>query len=472
MSVPMNPILERFAERTPIPVMARGVLERCLNPQQLDAWFEQVAEAQYTRELLFSSVFEAMTEVVFKQQPSVHAAHQARAETIGVSVTSLYNKLNGLEPTTTAELVRFAATEAAALIDALGGAKPAPLPGWRVKVLDGNWLEGREHRLKELRTRGAAALPGKSVAVFDPVLELFTDLFPCEDAYTQERALLPAVLETVRAGELWLGDRNFCTRGFIETGVSRAAAVLVREHEGLRFTPLEPMRECGRIAPGKAAEQRVRLGPADELGGLELRRIRIELDEPTRDGETTLYLLTTLAPQAASALTLARLYLTRWTIETAFLRLTVELRCEIDTLGYPRAALFGFAVAAVAFNVLAVVKAALRRAHGVERIEQTLSSYYLANEMANVTEALTTVLDPEDWAVFQTLSMAAMAAWLLELAGQVNLRKYRKHPRGPKKPPPKRKHDPQRPHVSVARILTERKAQRKTQQAQPKKMSP
>lgn len=468
----MNPILERFAERTPIPVMARAVLERCLNPQQLDAWFEQVAEAQYTRELLFSSVFEAMTEVVFKPPPSVHAAHQARAEMIGVSVTSLYNKLNGLEPTTTAELVRFAATEAAALIDALGGAKPAPLPGWRVKVLDGNWLEGREHRLKELRTRGAAALPGKSGAVFDPVLELFTDLFPCEDAYTQERALLPAVLETVRAGELWLGDRNFCTCGFIETVVSRAAAVLVREHEGLRFTPLEPMRECGRIATGKAAEQRVRLGPAHELGGLELRRIRIELDEPTRAGETTLYLLTTLALQAASALTLARLYVTRWTIETAFLRLTVELRCEIDPLGYPRAALFGFAVAAVAFNVLAVVKAALRRAHGVERIEQTLSSYYLANEMANVTEALTTVLDPEDWAVFQTLSMAAMAAWLLELASQVNLRKYRKHPRGPKKPPPKRKHDPQRPHVSVARILTERKAQRKTPQAQPKKMSP
>jgi len=52
MSVPMNPILERFAERTPIPVMARGVLERCLNPQQLDAWFEQVAEDN-TRELLF-----------------------------------------------------------------------------------------------------------------------------------------------------------------------------------------------------------------------------------------------------------------------------------------------------------------------------------------------------------------------------------------------------------------------------------
>jgi hypothetical protein len=225
MHIPLNPILERFAERTPIPVMARGVLERCLNPSQLDAWFEQVAEAQYTRELLFSTVFELMMEVVLGQRPSLHAAYQAHEESIGVSLTSVYNKLNGLEPTTTAGLVRFAAEHATALIAELGGAQPSPLLGWRVKVLDGNWLEGREHRRKERRGVSSAALPGQSVAVFAPALELFTDLFPGEDADTQERALLPAVLETVRAGELWLGDRNFCTRGFNDQVVQRDCKV-------------------------------------------------------------------------------------------------------------------------------------------------------------------------------------------------------------------------------------------------------
>jgi IS4 transposase len=460
MSVALNPILDRFAERTPIPVMARSVLERCLNAQQLDVWFASVAEAQYTRQLLFSTVFELMTEGVFRQQPSVNAAYQARAADIGVSVTSVYNKLNGLEPAVTAGLVSFASDQAEALIAQLGGAKPAPLPGWRMKVLDGNWLGGRERRLKELRALSGAPLPGKAVAVFDPALELFTDLFPCEDAYTQERALLVAVVNTVQAGEVWLGDRHFCTRGFIEQVVERQAAVLLREHEGLRWTPLGPMRECGLTARGRVAEQPVRWGTSDEAEGRALRRVRIQLNEPTRDGETTLYLLTSLPVPAASAVVVAELYLTRWTIETAFLRLTVELRCEINTLGYPRAALFGFAVAAVAFNVLAVVKAALRQAHGIEVIEQTVSSYYLTTEMANLAEALDTVLDPEDWAVFHALSTAVMAAWLLELAGRVNLRKYRKHPRGPKKPSPKRKHDAQRPHVSVARILQERKAQR------------
>src|SRR5512144_1335697 len=450
MNIKLNPLVERFAERTPIPVMARGVLERCLNPTQLDAWFETVAEAQYTRRLLFSTVFDLMTQVVFRQQPSVHAAYQARIEDIGVSVTAVYAKLNGLELATMAGLVRYSAEQAGALIAEVGGARPGLLASWQLKVLDGNWLQGREHRLQELHGVRAAALPSKSVAVFDLARELITALFPCEDAYTQERALLPAVLATVQAGELWLGDRNFCTTGFLQGLVERAAAGLVREHKGLPWMPLEPLTERGRIATEVVAEQRVRWGGVDQTEGVEGRRIRIELDQPTRDGQTTIYLVTTLPAEAASALALAELYLARWTLETAFLRLTVELRCEIDTLGYPRAALFGFAVAAVAFNILAVVKAALCRAHGTERLDETVSSCSLANEMAHTAEALSTVLDPEDWSVFQTLSLAAMATWLLQLAHQVNLRKYRKHRRGLKKPAPKRVYDQKRPHVSMA----------------------
>ncbi len=48
----LSPLLERFAERTPLPVMARGLLERHLSGPQLDTWFETVAEKQYTRHYL------------------------------------------------------------------------------------------------------------------------------------------------------------------------------------------------------------------------------------------------------------------------------------------------------------------------------------------------------------------------------------------------------------------------------------
>jgi len=45
----------------------------------------------------------------------------------------------------------------------------------------------------------------------------------------------------------------------------------------------------------------------------------------------------------ASATRVARLYRKRWTLETAFQHLEAYFHSEINTLGYPKAALFGFA---------------------------------------------------------------------------------------------------------------------------------
>ena len=68
MSKLLNPLIQRFAERTPIPVMARAIMERCLQAQSLDEWFAQASEGQYTRELLFSTVFELISQVVFRRK--------------------------------------------------------------------------------------------------------------------------------------------------------------------------------------------------------------------------------------------------------------------------------------------------------------------------------------------------------------------------------------------------------------------
>ena len=45
-----------------------------------------------------------------------------------------------------------------------------------------------------------------------------------------------------------------------------------------------------------------------------------------------------------------------WTVEHAFEDLALALECEINTLCYPKAALFGFCVGLVVYNLLAVVK--------------------------------------------------------------------------------------------------------------------
>ena len=85
-------------------------------------------------------------------------------------MTSVYNKLNGLEPRISTALVGHAVEQAEALIGELGAARAPLLAGVRVKVLDGTCLEASEHRLQETRDSTAGPLPGKALVVFDPAL--------------------------------------------------------------------------------------------------------------------------------------------------------------------------------------------------------------------------------------------------------------------------------------------------------------
>lgn len=85
-------IFENFVSESPVTVMMRGTLERIISPEKLNELFDQTAQQQYTRELLFSDVVEVMMPVVAGMRPSVHASYQARKEQLGVSHASVYNK--------------------------------------------------------------------------------------------------------------------------------------------------------------------------------------------------------------------------------------------------------------------------------------------------------------------------------------------------------------------------------------------
>jgi len=40
----LSPVFERFVEASPISVMARSTMERVLNPEQLNVWFDNTAQ--------------------------------------------------------------------------------------------------------------------------------------------------------------------------------------------------------------------------------------------------------------------------------------------------------------------------------------------------------------------------------------------------------------------------------------------
>ena len=448
-------VLGRFVAAAPVAVMARLVVQRTLSPAWVDAVFAAHAEQQYTRELLFSTVVELMELVVLGLQPSLHAAAQrARATgTLGVSLQALYDKVNHVEPAVLRALVQESAARLAPVRTALApplappAAAPA-LPGYRLRIVDGNHLAATEKRVGPLRGRRGAAMPAQALVVYDPALDLVVDLIPAEDALTSERALAPAAVAAAGPGELWLGDRHFATRGFVAALVARGAAVLVREHAlHSHPTPTGPWQPLGRGPAGVVAEQPVRLplppvtagggGPRARAAGITMRRIELVLDTPTEAGDTVLHLLTTLPAAVADAHAVAALYRARWTVEGLFGRLEAVLAGEVRTLGQPRAALLAFSVAVVAYNALAVVQAALtaQAQRGAEagpspgEAPVPISLYYVAQEVRTHYHGLLVAVTPDVWAAYDTATPESLAVLLQHLATHVPLAAFRKHPR-------------------------------------------
>ena len=426
--------------------LLRGLLERCFSAERLDGLFERNAQEQYTRNLLFSTACDLLLQVVLRVHPSPHAAYQAREDGLNVSASALYDKLKGVETGVSAAMVRETARDLGQIQEALGVQRESWLPGYEIRLLDGNCLEASEKRLRVHRGVGSAALPGKSLVVMDPQRRLLVDVFPCEDGHAQERSLLHAVLVTIQAGELWIADRNFCTCGFLGGIHERGAYGLLRLHGGLPFTEQTSWGDTVETKDGqRVCEQAI------EVEGRRYRRIRVELAEPTRDGDRYIDLITDL-PETVSAVTLATLYRKRWTLETAFQHLEKHFESEINTLAYPRAALFGFCLALVAYNIFSVALTALDSVHP-EPVSPTISTYYVGQEIAATFLALLMLSEAEDWRFLAKLSPAEFARWLQEVASGVNPKKYKKHGRGPKKPRQKTLHDPKHPHVSTQRLL-------------------
>jgi hypothetical protein len=235
---------------------------------------------------------------------------------------------------------------------------------------------------------------------------------------------------------------------------------VIRQHaKTLRWEPDGRRTSIGRIETGVVYEETIAILPE---GGepWQARRITVELDQATRDGDREIHVLTNL-PENVSACQIAELYRRRWTLETAFQELEATLHGELQTLAYPRAALFAFAMALTAYNVLSTVKAALRGQHGAEKIEQEVSGYYLADEVAGTWRGMMIVVPAAYWNErFADQTPRQMAQFLRHAATHIRLAAFRKHPRGPKKPPPKmnKKH---RGHVSTQKILQQRRSNHK-----------
>jgi IS4 transposase len=425
-------ILDRFVERCPAVVMVRATLEKLLRPNRLDQIFEGAKQRQYTKQILFSQIVAVMASVVTRTHSSVHSAYLAMKDRLGVSPAALYEKLNHTEPEVASVMIRQTAGDAAKVIDSMPSASKAVLPGLEVFYLDGNHLAATEHRLAELRTTREGPLPGQSLALLDAQRELIVDLVPCEDGHTQERALLPELLQRLRERIVIVADRNFCTTRFLFGLAQRPAYFVIRQHGSTLTWKLRgKRRRVGRIASGVVHEQGIELHCGEAT--LSIRRVTLGLGHPTESGDTEIHILTNLSADQATGSQVAETYGTRWTVEGAFQTLTDVLRCEVETLGYPRAALFSFATAVLAYNTYAVVRAALRATHGSEVIREKLSDYHLLEDVAATYVGMDIAVPDECWEPYRRMPVRNFARSLKELAHR--MRHLGQRPRYQEGPP-------------------------------------
>lgn len=448
----LSNIFETFVEESPVTVMATGLMAHVFATESIDAIFERYAQVQFQQTLMFSSVVDLMSLVVCGIHPSVNAAYRAKAKEMTVTSAALYKKLQGVEPVVSRGLLRETYLDLAHIREQWQLEDTSLIPGYRWRILDGCALASTDHRLESIRYHAAKALPGKVIAVLDPQQQLVSDVFPCVDGHAQERSLLKAVLETVEAGQIWIGDRNFCTKEFLSGVEDAQSYFIIRYHKSLNYDAEQGLRSSGKVETGKVLSQKVEIKDL-QCHSRTYRLVVVRLLKPTRDGDAEIAILTNIPESVAADTVIAEAYRTRWRIETLFQTITANFHGEISSLAYPQAAIFSFCLALVSYNILSTVRAAMSSVHGCGKIESGLSDYYLVEEIHSTYRGMMIALPAPVWEPYAVMSHSELAKELSRLALRVSLSRFRKTPRGAKKPRPPLIVDGRNRHISTARAL-------------------
>lgn len=437
--------LDRYISLRPLAVMSRIINQLILN-DELDNVFEENRTRQYQREMLFSQLTITMADVVMGLEKSPHQGYKTHREDLRVSAASFYEKLNNVETSVSEAMVRYAYEKSCELQDRLGFVPSEPIRGYRSFVIDGNHLQKTEKRISELRGIASAALPGTVVAKYSLGRELFERAYLQVDAHAQEASVLDRVLEDLEAKDLIIGDRHFCILLFMLGIISRGGVFIIRQHGRLKGELLGKREKIGRVTNGTVYEQQMR------AGGMTLRRVTVELNEPTRDGETEIHILTNIPKSKADARKIADVYRQRWEIENGFHVLTMTMTCEVKSLGHPLAALFVFCTAMLAYNGMRVMAAALTAVYG-EAVVRELSPYSQSLEIVKGADGLSVLFTEAEWKSLLPKTAQGLAKFLIRVAKHVDVDRHRKSKRGVKKKPPKQTGYRNGGHVATARII-------------------
>jgi hypothetical protein len=447
-------MLERFIEDNPLSVMTRAVIGGMIDSETFDQIFDDNRERQYDRSIPFSSLALSMSEIALGTKKNRNQAYIQHREKIGASKEAYYTKLNRTEPGISEAVVSFSGRRATELLEQLDFQPWQVLPKYNAYSLDGNHLQKTEKRVTETRGLCAAPLPGTIVARYNHQTALFDESYLLEDAHDQEASVLNRVVEDIEPRDLLIADRHFCVVGFFFDIALQGGCFSVRQHGRLKGELIGKRKRIGTTDTGVVFEQSIKLYQNDEE--LTIRRVTIELYEPTRDGDLEVHILSNIPRVDADACVISDIYLRRWEIENAFHVLTMTLNCELKSNCYPRCALFLFCMAMFAYNARQVLLAALYCEHEQADVEK-MSQYQVSVDTLEPMAGMITAINAEEWESLVPRTPKRLSQFLRRVAKNVDVQRYRASVRGPKKPKPTRKRCKAGTHVSTAKLLSTRK---------------
>lgn len=444
----MTDILDRFCKDAPFAVMTRILVQDFIGAR-LNRVFEDHRQNQYDYIASFQAVAMTVADVSLRFCENFNQSYIKHSDELKVRVTSFYGKTRGVEPAVSEAMVAQSAGRAMELQDALGMQPWEVIPGYRCLSVDGNVLAKSQKRLGVLRNVKGAPLPGKVVARFDLQRQVFDKCYVLLDAHAQESSCCDRILLGLKAKDVLIADRHYCIVSFMEAIAKRKACFAIRHHGRLPGVLLGKRRFVGRIETGMVYEQSMRL-TADE-NALVVRRITVVLSEPTRDGDMQIHILTNL-PSKISAIVVANAYRHRWEEETAFNVLQMTLTCELASIGHPNAATFLFCTSMLAYNLRQTIFASLFAVHPEEDV-LNVSHFHLSMNVSDYTRGMLVAITPDEWHELIPTTINGVASLLKRIASSINLSKFRKSVRGPKKKKPDRSRNVASSHVSTAKLL-------------------
>lgn len=441
-------VFDRFVIKAPFAVMTRALAQDFIG-SDLNRIFDDHRQVQYEFKVSFQAVAATVADVALNFSDNFNQAYREHKDELNIARQSFYDKCKGVESAVSEAIVKHSAERTIRLQEALGFVPWELIPGYRCLSIDGNVLAKSDKRLKVLREVKGAPMPGKIVARFDLQRQVFDRAYVLLDGHAQESTCCDRIVDDLELKDVIIADRHYCILSFFAEIAAARSFFVIRQHGRLKGVLLGKRKRVGRISTGVVYEQEMQLS-ADE-DAMIVRRITVELDERTRDGDKEIHVLTNL-PNEVIATEVAELYRHRWEEETAFNVLQMTLTCEHSGVGHPQAAAFLFCMSVLAFNLRQTIFAALYATHDEEEVDE-ISHFHVSKNVSDKTEGMLIAITEDEWTELIPSTIKELASLLKKIARQIDLRDYHKSRRGPKKKKPQRSRNVPSRHVSTAKLL-------------------